>query len=289
MSELQLLAPQEQPPFSTVEALSFAYESAKSLLQNIPDRPGVRFRPIYVENAKTPEELPLNVEAEILPSFIDTIRARHIRFTRERRPYWNRTIEYNSAEVFGTTVQSLDLHDAPLPRTVLPPEPDIACFIDGIKATSHKVKLNEQLSLALDITNNDLLGALNVCWIGTRFMARGADQRAYPNLPVDAETIRDWNSQVAQFETYNNSGLNDGPGDNYYFWTHAFAAMAFTNRGYQAKMAQIAFSKGTQIMAFVRKNIAKGNQPNITAHDPASILGREIGLALANFDADKLH
>jgi hypothetical protein len=283
MSELQPI--QEQAPFSAVRSLSFAYHSAASLLHNIPDRPGVRFRPVYEENAKTAETLPLNVEEEILDSFVTVICARGVEPTTEHRPYWNRDIEYNSAEVFGTTVQSLDLHDTPLPRTVLPPELDVACFISSIKDRPYPVKLNEQLGIALEITDNDLLGALNICWIGTRFMGRGADQRAYPGITVDAEAIRDWNTQVAQFETYNNSGRNEAPGDNYYFWTHAFAAMAFQNRGIQAKMAQVAFSRGTQIMAFVRKNIATGNQPNITAHDPASNLGRQMGLALAHFSA----
>lgn len=276
--------PQELSPSSTSEALSFAYKSALSLLRNIPDRPGVIFRPIYVENAHTPERLPLNIEDEILPSFMDTICERAIEPNFSYRPYWNKAVEYDSAEVFGATVQSLDLHDAPLPRTVLPPEKDVARFIAGVKAAPHKVKLNEQLNIALDITGNDLLGATNLCWIATRFMARGADQRAYPNIFVDADVIRDWNSQLAQFETYNDSGMNDGPGDNYYFWTHVFAAMAFNKRGIQAKIAQAAFSKGTQIMAFVRKSIAKGNQPNITAHDPASSLGREIGHALSSRD-----
>ncbi len=116
-------------------------------------------------------------------------------------------------------------------------------------------------------------------------MARGADQRAYPDIFIDADGIRNWNTQLAQFETYNNSGQNDAPGDNYYFWTHVFAAMAFSNRGPQERLAQLAFSRGTQIMAFVRKNLASGNQPNITAHQPASAIGRQIGLALANLDA----
>ncbi len=278
--------PQELPPLSSIKSIAFAYESARSLLQNIPDRPGVRFRPVYEENARSVEVLPLNTEEEILPSFMQTLAERGIGHSTERRPYWNKAIEYNSAEVFGTTIQSLDLHDGPLPRTVLPPEEDVARFIDGIKSSPRRVKLNEQLNLALDISGNNLLGALNICWIGTRFMARGADQRAYPNIRVDAEAILDWNTQVAQFETYNDSDLNDAPGDNYYFWTHAFAAMAFTDRSYQAKIAQLAFSRGTQIMAFVRKNIAKGNQPNITAHNPASALGREIGLALAHYQPD---
>jgi hypothetical protein len=90
-----------------------------------------------------------------------------------------------------------------------------------------------------------------------------------------------------QFETYNNSGMNDAPGDNYYFWTHVFGAMAFSEQGLRQVMAQLAFGKGTEIMAFVRKNIAR-KQPNITEHAPASELGRAIGLAFANLDESNL-
>jgi hypothetical protein len=255
-------------------------------LHNIPERPGVIFRPIYEENARSPELMPLNVEEEILPSIVDMVHERDIAPGFSHRPYWNPAVAYNSAEVFGATVQSFDLHDAPLPVTVLPPEEDVATFIDDIKAKPHKVKVDEQLAVALDITGDDLLGAVNLCWIATRFMARGADQRAYPNIPIDEDALRDWNGQLAQFKTYNNSGKNDGPGDTYYFWTHAFAAIAFANRGVQAKLAQAAFSRGTEIMAFVRKNISIGNQPNITAHDPASSIGRKVGITLArSFDS----
>ena len=273
--------PHELPPFSGIDSLRFAYQSARALLHNIPNRPGVIFRPVYEENALTPETLPLNTESEILPSLMQVIEERGIGPEITHRPYWNRNIAYNSAEVFGATIQSLDLHDAELPLTVLPPEEHVAKFIEEVKERPHKLMLHEQLEIALDITDNDLLGETNLCWISTRFMARGADQRAYPGIFVDADTIRDWNTQLAQFETYNNSGKNDGPGDNYYFWTHVFAAMVFHRKGYEAKIAQTAFSRGTQIMAFVRKNIATGNQPNITEHQPASRLGREVGLALA--------
>jgi hypothetical protein len=268
-------------PLTAAESLSFAYQSAHSLLKNMPGRPGVVFRPIYEENARSAEALPLNTEDEILPSVVGVVKERAVQLPIVHRPYWNRDIPYNSAEAFGAAIQSFDLHDASLPRSVLPPEDDVAQFIKGIEDLPHRVKIHEQLALALDITGNDLLGAVNVCWIATRFMARGADQRAYPGIYMDGDTIRDWNSQLAQFETYNNSGKNDAPGDNYYFWTHVFGAMVFHRRGYQAKLAQTAFSRGTQIMEFVRKHISTGNQPNITAHQPASALGRQIGLTLA--------
>jgi len=266
-----------------LEQLSFAYQSANSLLHNIPDRAGVLFRPIYEENALTPEELPLNVEAEMLSGIMRIAQERDLGTGLSFEPYWSESLRYNPIEVLGATIQSVDLHDAPLPKTVLPPEEDVSTFINGIKGLPEKATIVRQFELALDITGNNLLGAANLAWISTRFMARGADRRAYPNIHVDGAAIRDWNDRLAQFETYNNSGKNDAPGDTYYFWTHMFGAMAFSDHGIEAKIGQLAFSRGTQIMAFVRKHIAR-KQPNITAHQPASALGRQLGLALSSLD-----
>lgn len=266
---------------SSLSSISFAYKSARSLLHNIPDRVGVLYRPIYEQNANSPEGLPLNTEEEILSSILSTIQDRQISSTLSFHPYWNPSISYNPLEVFGATIQSVDLHDAPLPNTVLPPAEDVEAFIKRIKALPHKAKIGEQFTVALDLTDDHLLGAVNLCWIATRVMGRGADQRAYPTIPMDGNAVRQWNDEVAQFETYNNSGQNDAPGDTYYFWTHAFGAMVFSEPGIKQYLGQKAFSKGTDIMAFVRKHIAR-KQPNITDHDPASELGRNIGLALAS-------
>lgn len=139
--------------------------------------------------------------------------------------------------------------------------------------------LSEQFIIALSITNGNILGAANLCWISTRLMARGADQRIYPSIVINEMELRQWNEKVARFETREISGKSDGPGDNYYFWTHAFTTMIFSLGGVRAKAAQLAFSKGTKIMMFARNYIAR-KQPNMTSHEPASSLGRKFGLAI---------
>lgn len=263
-----------------IDKLTFVYGSARSLLHNIPERAGVIFRPIYEDNANSPEIEPLNTEFEVLSEVDSLLESKNTPREITRSPYWDKSKRYSISEVFGGTIQSFDLHDEVLPATILPPEEDIRTFIETVKTIPHRVRVSEQLAVALDLSGNDIMGAVNICWIANRFMARGADTRAYPNIPIDGALIYDWNDQIAQFKTFNDSGKNDGPGDNYYFWTHAFGAIAFSERSLQAGLAQIAFSRGTQIMAFVRKNIATGNQPNITAHEPASTIGRDLGLMI---------
>jgi hypothetical protein len=259
--------------------VDFVWQSVYSLGQDASYRHLARYRPVYEENASGPEELPLNTEGLIMSGIVQILRERDIQAPYPIRPYWNPSQRYNPFEVFGATIQCLDQHDAPLPDTVLPPEKDVLSFIKSVHDKPGKTTIPEQFSILLDITSNDISGAANLGWIANRFMARAADQRAYPNIAVSAETIRSWNQRVAQFETYDGSDTNDGPGDNYYFWTHVFGAMVYSQKGVREALAQTAFRHGTQIMMFVRKNIAK--KPNITSHHSASHIGREIGLALA--------
>jgi hypothetical protein len=223
---------------------------------------------------------PLNLPDEVLPNILSVVAARGAQNRQNSGPYWDAALRYDVAEVFGATIQSVDLHDAPLPKTVLPPEADVQDFINDILSTPERVMVHEQLELALRITRNNLLGAVNLCWIGTRFMARGADQRAYPGIAMNPDIVRGWNGELAQFKIDDYHGLTDAPGDNYYFWTHAFGAMAFSRKGLDARLAQAAFSRGTEIMAWTRKYLAR-RQPNITSHEPASTLGRQAGLMLA--------
>lgn len=279
---METLDQQPSKPFT------LSLEAIKSLLFEQPSDFQRSYRPIFRANANTPETLPLNVEDELLSGCIKVLRRRHIDPTISYSPYWNRGIEYNEVEVFGTAIQILDLHDAPLPTTVLPPEEDVQTFIDAVKAFPGKAKIPDQLAIALAITKNNLIGAANLCWIATRCMARGAEQRAYPNISMTIEDIRSWNDEVAQFETYTNSGQNEGPGDTYYFWTHVFCAMVFSKRNIRSKVAQAVFGRGTEIMVFAKKKIARTELPVVTDHKEASELGRAIGLVFANLDKVEL-
>jgi hypothetical protein len=189
---------------------------------------------------------------------------------------------YDPYEVFGTAIQCVDQHVYALPKTTLPPSDDVRRFIEEVTSRPKKVLLREQLEISLDITNNNLVGAANLAMLATRHMARGADHRSYPDIQVTEEDILNWNNKIAQFEIYDDSGTNDAPGDTYYFWTHFFAALFYAIPNSGGLVAQQLFEHGTDIMKFVRKYIA--HKPNITAHFEASMLGRNIGLALSESD-----
>lgn len=262
-----------------VQDLSSVLRSIYSLTQNTPGTSSVIFRPIYEENVQSSAPSLFMKEHKILPELLATIEEMGIKPTLPRYPYWDSDMRYSLLEVFGAIIQFTDSHRAPLQRSVFPPQQDVETFIASIKAIPYPATLSEQFITALSITNGSILGAANLCWISTRLMARGADRRVYPAVVVSETELRQWNEQVARFEAHEDSGKNDGPGDNYYFWTHAFATMIFSSDGVGAKAALLAISKGTRIMTFVRNYIAR-KQPNMTTHEPASSLGRKFGLAV---------
>lgn len=203
-------------------------------------------------------------------------------------------------EVFGTSVQFIDQHDAPLPKTTLPPAKDVEAFINGILQQEGPVTVDKQFELLLDITGNSVIGAANVGMLATRYMSRFSDIRAYPHLNIGGTVItpdtddevvsgvmREWNTRMARFET-DNSGRNDGTGDQYYFWTHFFAACVSDSERMKGKVFQKTFEKGNEIMIFAKDKIAKRGGV-VSSHFEASLIGRNIGLALSYKDDTILH
>lgn len=170
-------------------------------------------------------------------------------------------------------------------------------FINAVlKEPTDKVTIDRQFELLLDISGNDLLGAANIGMLATRLMSRFSDQRAYPNLNIDGKEIkyqettdeeiepimRKWFHKVARFETFNDvNGKNDGSGDQYYFWTHFFAACVFESDTLSGKIAQKTFEKGNALMIYVKDKFAKRGG-TVSNHYEASLLGRHLGLSIAS-------
>lgn len=267
----------EIPSFTS---LKFATNASFSLFRNNPEVD--IYRPVYDAITSTEPKEPLNREEAILPAFIEIANERNIVMpTRDTlRPYWLPDKEYDVVEIFGTLVQHVDYHRSPLPKTTSPPESDVQEYINRILSKEGKVTLLQQLEELLGMTNNNLLHAVNLGFISSRLMARSLDARAYPNIHVGQEEMLTWNDKIAQFETYGESNLSDGPGDTYYFWTHMFGALFYKYyEGMGKRTYDLAFQHGTPMMKFVRKWFAQ--TPITSDHYEASLLGRNIGLAFA--------
>lgn len=239
-------------------------------------------RAVYAQIKNREEAEPLNRGGELEENIIGILKGRNVSQPTldSIHPYWNPNIEYNPMEVFGTLIQFLDYHDSQIPKTVLPPERDMEKYIDAIFQKEGFVTIDQQLDELLTITNNNLVGAINLGFIAARFMGRGMDTKAYPGIAVTDERMLLWGQKMAQFELYDGKG--DSTGDTYYFWTHAFAALYFKIHEKNQSVYQLIFEHGTEIMKFVRQRIAR--LPITSDHYEASLLGRSIGLALAEPD-----
>jgi hypothetical protein len=288
----------EYRPMEIFEPERFAILATAGLFKDYPHYPSIKRRPLLNKLASTPKEEPLNREEGLLDKFLAIMQSRKISgIPRIKSPYWMKNTSYNSAEVFGTSVQFMDQHNARLPKTTIPPAKDIELFINAVlNEPGNKVTIDRQFELLLDISGNDIIGAANIGMLATRLMSRFSDQRAYPSLCIDNQIINHkitsdpeieilmtkWFAKVARFETFNDKGgKNDGSGDQYYFWTHFFAACVFDQNTICGSFYQQTFEKGNEIMILVKDKFAKRGG-TVSNHYEASLLGRNIGLALSS-------
>lgn len=256
---------------------------AISLCRNTPGSPIDKYRPVYLQMAHAPEEYPLNTWEDILYEMTNTVEKRGLvgELDDPLRPYWlGRGEEYGPCESLGVLVQFADQHNATVPYRLIPPEADVMGFINKVCARPGRVKIPDQFEMLLDITGNSVLGSAHLGFLANRIMARGADQKIYPGITVDERCLKEWNKKIAQFETYGNDGKCDGPGDNYYFWTHFFAAYYYNKCGKQGVgIMDWGFEHGTEIMGFVKHVIAR--KGIISNHYESTQIGRAMGLALS--------
>jgi hypothetical protein len=198
------------------------------------------------------------------------------------RPYWDSRSRYKMLDVVGGTIQFIDDHSSPLPQTVLPPEKDVRKYINTILESPQKLTVSEQFEKLLEITDNNIVGAANLGFIASRFMARASDFRAYQGIDIQPQDMDRWNAKIAQFATDDGSKTSDGPGDTYYFWTYVFALSVNEAFGSKTakKLAVPLFNQGTEFMIKFKNTFT--NEPPSTHHREATYMGRRVGELFAD-------
>lgn len=289
--------PSRLPIKDSLTATRFAATACASLFHDAPDNPVEYRKPLFERLSLTPATEPLNREATLQANFLEIIQAREIELpVQDRSPYWLNGTKYNQMEIIGTVSQFTDHHDAPMPKTTIPPAQDVERFINAVLAEPEPTTVDRQFELLLDITDNNVTGAANLGMLATRYITRFGDYRAYPELKLDGKVytpetpdeevdnmLARWNEKVSKFEVHSDSPKNDGMGDGYYFWTHVYAALALGDEGINAKAMQKLVERGTELMIWAKYKIA-GRKGDILPHFEASHLGRAIGLSLASKD-----
>lgn len=226
--------------------------------------------------------LPVNVEEDLLNSVVGIVNERDLASKNidYKTPYWDKDLRYNPFQMFGALIQYIDFHDESLPVTVLPPQEDVDRYIGEVLNSRETLTIPQQMEKLLDITQDNIVGAANLGFIASRLVARTYDRTAYPAIDTSPDVGNQWNRKIAQFEVYEKNAQIDGPGDTYYFWTHMFAGLGLSKlEGRTPEFINSFFTNGTQTMRFVREHIAR--RPTLSRHEEASLLGRNLGLAVA--------
>lgn len=92
------------------------------------------------------------------------------------------------------------------------------------KEFNKPLSLDQQLEIALDVTNGDFTKAVLALAIGTRVMARSEDKRIVDDLEISRERMENWKKCVKAFGY--GEGQEDTAGDTYHFWHGVLAGMS---------------------------------------------------------------
>jgi len=241
-------------------------------------------RTAYYSTMTNEHSLPINTESEMLPETLSLIHERELPSLNidYSVPYWNSREKFKSLDAITYLGEYTSRHSKELPFTVMPPEEDVKSVIQEIEKSDRRLTVPEMIKIGLDKSNDNIVGASLVLGWATRIGARAADERAYPDeeMKFDPNRIINWEKHIAQFEVFDKEGRMDAAGDNYYFFEHLSGALVFKSiGGLSSKSFDRFLSHGTDVMRIVRKYIA--NRPILTPHHEASVLGRNLGLAIA--------
>jgi hypothetical protein len=191
-------------------------------------------------------------------------------------------------QLAGVLIQFTDYTPRLQDRVQVPYE-NIQNLHEGIRAKAKEdgpLGFAEQLAVALDQNDNDMMESLWSIFIASRMHARWLDGRIIKNLPdyTKEEKIKlmlDWRESITACKPSEAGDVQDPVGDCYYAWTHTLAKYAYslapTNETISSRMAVRAFHRGTNIM---HKVVHTFNKQAINSdHTTAAIYGNTIGEA----------
>lgn len=228
------------------------------------------------ECAKTPPTPAFTSEMFLLSGLADILAKNETRLTYEPIAYWNKK-PYHPADIYTAAVELPDCYEGPLPITALPPAKDIEEFIRFVLGSNHKLTIPQQFEKLLDISGGNVLGAANLGMLGCRILARGWDDRFYPEISINPQVIFRATEHLAPFD-----GGADPLGDNYYYWTVFFATVVYGKlSGVTSKVIDKLFSVGAPMMKFIRRYIV--GQSTLGPGLEPSKLGRLMGLMVVKY------
>lgn len=145
---------------------------------------------------------------------------------------------------------------------------------------------SDQLDVALNLTDGDVVEALWRLFITSRHYARWLDSEIMQNIPSlstgeKLNQMLNWRKSIAACKELDGRLIQDPNGDTYYTWTHALAKYVYTlaprRESEISRVAIKAFHNGTSIMHKVVHTFNK--QTVHSNHLTAAHYGNAIGQA----------
>lgn len=167
------------------------------------------------------------------------------------------------------------------------PYQEISCLHHEVVSVSKKrgtpLDLPEQLDIALEYNNGDVINSLWQIFVTSRMYGRWLDSAIVSDLPnmsrsEKLQEMHSWRNAVAALKAYEPDRAQDPAGDTYYAWTHALAKVVFSVGTSGSRLAVPVFHHGTSIMHKVVHSFVK--QSVKSDHTIAATYGNVIGQAI---------
>lgn len=230
-----------------------------------------------------PKSFPPNPEPQILlreiKNLAETLDSNHPQ--EDCLPWSSQRVNIHS--LFESLLAFTDDHTETIHQEYFPVDQS-KHFIKEVIASSRlrgaPLQLPEQLRIALEYTDGQLLAASILCHSASRAVGRNRDQRVDPAFKFDTDTMRQWGASIARFD---DNKQFDPPGDTYHFWATFSMGLALKKAHHQQQATCLAYRTllyyGTDIMTGARKVI--GN-PLRFKHKEVDRMGLGIGWNLGS-------
>lgn len=152
--------------------------------------------------------------------------------------------------------------------------------VDQARQQEYPLSYGQQLDVALELTDGDIIKALTQLCYTSRQYARWLDSTSIEGLPdMTPDQIltemKDWRTAVLANKP-NTDDFQDPAGDTYYAWTHALAAVLFgKDTALHDRIGTRLFRRGTDIMHTIVHTLNAQSVPN--DHRIAAKYGNRIG------------
>lgn len=208
---------------------------------------------------------------------------------------WGQRTRFSKGLHLTHMVAFTDQHSQPVCLNLFPIEQSMQ-YIDKVIKYSDKlnrqITLTEQLSIALEMAEHNLLGASIITHSGSRIIAKNSDTRISRMFDIPYPLIKKWRDCVSNFSALTGN-YGSPPADTYHFWGAFVYGLVseikitpkdiFIDPVYRFLYTHIA--EITDILRYKIRRIGGG-----TTHKEADLLGFHIGsLVKQMLDEQLLH